>query len=89
MGVTSILTALYAASPLTEGKPNGYKSQRAEISRGKVFHLAAPSQNGTDAIQSYTADTDSARPGTYACTTGSVPSGSALASSADSRSAGS
>jgi hypothetical protein len=37
-----------------------YKSQRAEISRGKVYHLAAPSANATDAIQSYTADTDSA-----------------------------
>jgi len=31
MGVTSIVTALYAASPLTDGKPNGYKSQRAAI----------------------------------------------------------
>ncbi len=37
-----------------------YKSQRAEISRGKVFHVAAPSENSTDAIQSYTSDTDSA-----------------------------
>ncbi len=26
MGVTSIVTALYAASPITDGKPNGYKS---------------------------------------------------------------
>ena len=31
MGVTSIVTALYAASPITEGKPNGYKSYRAAI----------------------------------------------------------
>jgi glutamate--cysteine ligase len=31
MGVTSIVTALYAASPFTDGKPNGYKSQRAAI----------------------------------------------------------
>ncbi len=31
MGVTSIVTALYAASPITDGKPNGYKSYRAAI----------------------------------------------------------
>jgi glutamate--cysteine ligase len=30
-GVTSIVTALYAASPLTEGRPNGYQSCRAAI----------------------------------------------------------
>jgi glutamate--cysteine ligase len=31
MGVTSIVTALFAASPITDGKPNGYKSYRAAI----------------------------------------------------------
>ena len=31
LGVTSIVTALYAASPITDGKPNGYKSYRAAI----------------------------------------------------------
>jgi glutamate--cysteine ligase len=31
LGVTSIVTALYAASPLTGGKPNGFKSNRAAI----------------------------------------------------------
>jgi glutamate--cysteine ligase len=31
MGVTSIVTAMFAASPITEGKPNGYKSYRAAI----------------------------------------------------------
>jgi alpha-galactosidase len=36
-----------------------YKAQRAEISRGKVFHHAAPSATSTDAIQSYDAETDS------------------------------
>lgn len=30
-GVTSIVTALYAASPITEGRPNGYSSFRAAI----------------------------------------------------------
>jgi glutamate--cysteine ligase len=30
-GVTSIVTALFAASPITEGKPNGYKTYRAGI----------------------------------------------------------
>lgn len=30
-GVTSIVTALYAASPISEGRPNGYKSFRAAI----------------------------------------------------------
>jgi glutamate--cysteine ligase len=30
-GVTSIVTALFAASPITEGRPNGYKSFRAAI----------------------------------------------------------
>jgi alpha-galactosidase len=37
-----------------------YKDGRAEISRGKVFHHAAPSTNSTDAIQSYDPETDSA-----------------------------
>lgn len=36
-----------------------YKAQRAQITRGKVFHHAAPSSTGTDAIQSYDAETDS------------------------------
>jgi glutamate--cysteine ligase len=31
LGVTSIVTALFAASPITDGKPNGYKSYRAAI----------------------------------------------------------
>jgi glutamate--cysteine ligase len=31
MSVTSIVTALYAASPITEGRPNGYKSCRAAV----------------------------------------------------------
>lgn len=30
-GVTSIVTALYAASPLSEGRPNGYQSFRAAV----------------------------------------------------------
>ena len=30
-GVTSIVTALYAASPITEGRPNGHKSFRAAV----------------------------------------------------------
>jgi glutamate--cysteine ligase len=30
-GVTSIVTALYAASPVSEGRPNGWKSVRAAI----------------------------------------------------------
>ncbi len=30
-GVTSIITALYAASPILEGRPTGYKSTRAAI----------------------------------------------------------
>jgi alpha-galactosidase len=37
-----------------------YKDQRPEITRGKVFHHAAPSAGATDAIQSYDAETDSA-----------------------------
>lgn len=31
LGVTSIVTALFAASPITEGRPNGYKSMRAAV----------------------------------------------------------
>jgi glutamate--cysteine ligase len=31
LGVTSIVTGLYAASPIIEGRPNGYKSYRAAI----------------------------------------------------------
>jgi glutamate--cysteine ligase len=31
MGVTSIVTAMFAASPITNGKPNGYKTYRAAI----------------------------------------------------------
>jgi glutamate--cysteine ligase len=31
LGVTSIVTALYAASPLTDSRPNGYRSFRAAI----------------------------------------------------------
>src|SRR5262245_42333581 len=31
MGVTSIVTALFANSPLTENRPNGYKSYRAAV----------------------------------------------------------
>jgi glutamate--cysteine ligase len=30
-GVTSIVTALYAASPISEGRPNGYRSFRAAV----------------------------------------------------------
>ncbi|HET6282776.1 MAG TPA: glutamate-cysteine ligase family protein, partial [Polyangia bacterium] len=30
-GITSIVTALFAASPIIEGRPNGYKSYRAAI----------------------------------------------------------
>jgi alpha-galactosidase len=37
-----------------------YKSQRAGISRGKVYHIAPPADDRTDAIESYTAETDSA-----------------------------
>ena len=37
-----------------------YKSERSDISAGKVYHLLAPSTNGSDAIQSYNPDTDSA-----------------------------
>jgi glutamate--cysteine ligase len=31
MGVTSLVTALYASSPITDGKPNGYQSYRAAV----------------------------------------------------------
>jgi glutamate--cysteine ligase len=31
LGVTSVITALFAASPITEGRPNGFKSYRAAI----------------------------------------------------------
>jgi glutamate--cysteine ligase len=31
LGVTSVVTALYSASPLSEGRPNGYKSYRAAV----------------------------------------------------------
>jgi alpha-galactosidase len=37
-----------------------YKSGRANISSGKVYHILAPAQNATDAIQSYNAALDSA-----------------------------
>lgn len=37
-----------------------YKNQRNDISAGKVFHIQAPAANGTDAIQSYNADTGTA-----------------------------
>jgi glutamate--cysteine ligase len=30
-GVTSIVTAMFAASPISEGRPNGYKSYRAAV----------------------------------------------------------
>jgi glutamate--cysteine ligase len=30
-GVTSIVTALFAASPISEGRPNGFKSERAAV----------------------------------------------------------
>jgi glutamate--cysteine ligase len=30
-GLTSIVTALYASSPISEGRPNGYKSYRAAV----------------------------------------------------------
>ena len=44
---------------LTEEIKN-YKSQRTHISSGKVYHILVPSPNGTDAIQSYDPDSDSA-----------------------------
>jgi glutamate--cysteine ligase len=31
LGVTSVVTALFAASPISEGRPNGYKSYRAAV----------------------------------------------------------
>ena len=37
-----------------------YKSQRSDISAGKVYHLVAPGANATDAIQSYNPATDTA-----------------------------
>jgi hypothetical protein len=37
-----------------------YKNQRAAISRGKVYHIQPPALNGTEAIRSYDATTDSA-----------------------------
>jgi hypothetical protein len=37
-----------------------YKNQRNDISAGKVYHIQAPASEGTDAIQSYNADTDTA-----------------------------
>ena len=37
-----------------------YKNQRADISSGKVYHLAAPAANGIDAIESYNEGTDTA-----------------------------
>jgi hypothetical protein len=42
------------------GEIKHYKDQRTGISGGKVFHILAPAPNGTDAIQSYNADTDAA-----------------------------
>jgi len=37
-----------------------YKAQRTDISAAKIYHVLAPSANGTDAIQSYNAATDTA-----------------------------
>jgi len=37
-----------------------YKSQRTDISGGKVFHILAPGANATDVIQSYNETTDTA-----------------------------
>lgn len=37
-----------------------YKAARDQISSGKVFHIAPPAANVTDAIQSYSENTDSA-----------------------------
>ncbi len=37
-----------------------YKSERAEISAGKVFHIQPPGANATDVIQSYNPATDNA-----------------------------
>ena len=37
-----------------------YKSQRSDISAGKVFHILAPAANATDAIQSYNEATGTA-----------------------------
>ncbi len=31
MGITSVVTALFAASPISEGRPNGFKSYRAAV----------------------------------------------------------
>jgi glutamate--cysteine ligase len=31
LGITSVVTAMFAASPITEGRPNGYKSYRAAV----------------------------------------------------------
>jgi alpha-galactosidase len=37
-----------------------YKSQRADIAAGKVYHILPPAANGTDVIQSYNPATDNA-----------------------------
>jgi hypothetical protein len=37
-----------------------YKSQRADVAAGKVYHILPPADNGTDAIQSYNPATDNA-----------------------------
>ena len=42
------------------GEIKNYKAQRAGITGGKVYHILGPAPNGTDAIQSYNADADTA-----------------------------
>jgi hypothetical protein len=37
-----------------------YKSQRADIAAGKVYHILPPAADGTDVIQSYNPATDNA-----------------------------
>jgi hypothetical protein len=43
-----------------QAEVQNYKSTRASIAGGKVYHILAPAQNSTDAIQSYNAALDSA-----------------------------
>src|SRR5262249_4670591 len=42
------------------GQIRNYKDQRSDIASGKVFHLTAPQEGATDAIQSYNPESDTA-----------------------------
>jgi alpha-galactosidase len=53
------LAALTPAEVATlDGDIQNYKSVRASLTGGKVYHIQAPAANGTDAIQSYNSSQD-------------------------------